>query len=182
MQTNTIHIALTGHRPNKLGGYDLTKPGYADLQADLEQYIRFQLQSHDVVWGHSGLALGADTIWTKAILAMKKEFPGRVFFHAEIPMNQQPTAWFKKTDIDFWHESVANADEKSVYGDLDAVEESFRKKFASKFLNERNEGMVNHANILLAVWDGSSGGTGNAVNYAKKQGATIVLVKPDKYF
>ena len=98
---SVIHIGFTGHRPNKLGGYDLTQPGYRNLQADLESYIRRNLDVYDTVVGHSGLALGGDTIWSKAILSMKDQYPGRVLFHAEIPMLEQHESWFKQSDIDF---------------------------------------------------------------------------------
>ena len=96
-----LHIGLTGHRPNKLGGYDLSQKSYRKLQDYLERFIHHNLQSFDIIIGHSGLALGADTIWSKAILAMRDRNPGRVKLHAEIPMLSQASVWFKKSDIDF---------------------------------------------------------------------------------
>lgn len=180
--SSVIRIALTGHRPSKLGGYDLSKPGYADLQRGLETYIEKNLDVYDTVVGHSGLALGADTIWSKAILAMKAKYPGRVLFHAEIPMLEQAEAWFKPSDIEFWHEQVASADEKSVYGSLAGKSDAERNKLAGKFLNVRNHGMLDHADVLLALHDGSGGGTGNAVAYAKKTGLTTITVHPSVYF
>lgn len=178
-----IRIALTGHRPQKLGGFDLSKPGYAKLQQGLETYIERNLDVYDIVVGHSGLALGADTIWSKAILAMKAKYPGRVFFHAEIPMMEQSSAWFKKSDIDFWKEQIERADEKTVYGSFEGItDDGERRKLAGKFLNERNHGMLDHSDVLLALHDGSGGGTGNAVAYAKKTGLTTITVHPDVYF
>lgn len=179
---SVIHISLTGHRPQKLGGYDLGKPGYIAMQRDLEQYIEKNLAVYGVVWGHSGLALGADTIWSKAILAMKKKHPERVKFHAEIPMLEQPDAWFKKSDIDFWHEQVENADAKSIYGSLEGESEAERKYLAVKFLNLRNDGMLDHANVLLAIHDGSKSGTENALKYAAKIGLKTITVHPSVYF
>ena len=158
MEKSTVHIGFTGHRPNKLGGYDILSQGYVDLQHDLETYIERNLEVFDIVIGHSGLALGGDTIWSKAILAMKGKNPGRVLFHAEIPMMEQAEAWFKQSDIDFWHEQVERADFKTVYGSLAGVEKHKRRGLASKFLNVRNEGMLNHSDVLLALHDGSTGG------------------------
>lgn len=178
-----IHIGLTGHRPNKLGGYDLSAVGYAHLQEDLETHIERNLAVFDVVVGHSGLALGGDTIWSKAILAMKDKHPGRVLFHAEIPMMEQSSAWFKQSDIDFWYEQVDRADFKSVYGSLEGIEDKQKRKFlSSKFMNLRNEGMLDHSGVLLALHDGSSGGTGNAVAYAKKTNLVTHTVHPNVYF
>jgi len=179
---SVLHIGLTGHRPPKLGGYNIQTPAYAHLQRDLEQYIEYQLQHHDVIVGHSGLALGADTVWSKAILAMRERYPKRVFFHAEIPMEEQASAWFKKDDIDFWNLQVNRADFKTVYGRLSDYPENQRRKMAYVFLNKRNEGMLQHSDVLLAVWDGSTGGTGHAVKYAKKCGLETVFIDPEKYF
>lgn len=179
-----IHIALTGHRPNKLGGYDIATPAYKRLQLDMEYYIEYQLTTHDVVYCHSGLALGADTIWSKAILAMKERYPKRVFFHAEIPMMNQKDAWFKKSDIDFWHKQVELADTSTVYDeDFHNYDESMRKRMAGKVLNQRNIGMIDHADVLLAVYDGTtSGGTKNAITYAESKGKEIQYIDPKNYF
>lgn len=179
---NTIHIGFTGHRPQKLGGYDLSQPGYLRMQKDLETYIEKNLEVFDTVVGHSGLALGGDTIWSKAILSMKDKHPGRVLFHAEIPMMEQASAWFKKSDIEFWEEQVERADFKSVYGSLDGSSENERRGLAAKYLNVRNEGMLGHSDVLLALHDGTSGGTGNAVAYAKKTGLVTHTVHPNVYF
>lgn len=178
-----IHVGLTGHRPKKLGGYRINTPAYLRLQQDLELYITYQLQRYDIVVGHSGLALGADTIWSKAILAMRERYPDRVQFHAEIPMMEQPSKWFAKSDIDFWHKQIDEADFKSVYGDLSGCKnDKERRRLATMLLNKRNEGMLDHSDILLAVWDGTSGGTGNAVKYARKTGLEVVRIDPTKYF
>jgi hypothetical protein len=75
MQKTELHIGFTGHRPNKLGGYDLSVQGYIYLQKDLETYIKRNLDVFDVVVGHSGLALGGGTVWSKAILGMTKKNP-----------------------------------------------------------------------------------------------------------
>ena len=42
--------------------------------------------------------------------------------------------------------------------------------------------MVDHADCLLAVYDNNCSirsGTGMTVNYAKKKGASIILIHPD---
>jgi uncharacterized phage-like protein YoqJ len=42
----------------------------------------------------------------------------------------------------------------------------------------RNEWMVDHAQLVIAVWDGSAGGTGNCVKYALKQKKHIYRINP----
>ena len=50
--------------------------------------------------------------------------------------------------------------------------------YAAWKMQKRNQFMVDHSNLLIAVWDGSSGGTSNCVAYAKKIGLQIVLFNP----
>jgi len=177
-----IRIGFTGHRPNKLGGYDLSAPGYANVQQDLEIYIEKNLAVYDIVVGHSGLALGGDTIWSKAIIAMKEKFPGRVFFHAEVPMLEQADAWFKQTDIDLWRAQIDRADFATVYGSLEGLTDAERKKMSGVYLNTRNVGMIEHSDVMLALHDGSAGGTGNAVRDSKKRNVPVLTVHPNVYF
>ncbi|WP_188052008.1 hypothetical protein [Azospirillum sp. Sh1] len=40
-------------------------------------------------------------------------------------------------------------------------------------MNTRNEWMVDHSDRLLALWDGSQGGTANCVRYARGLGRPI---------
>lgn len=182
-----VHIALTGHRPNKLGGYNLVTPAYARLQDDLEAFIHFQLLTYNVVWGHAGLALGADTIWARALFTVQKQVPQRVKFYAEIPMMSQSKQWFKQSDISFWNHQVENCDDSTIYDpDFEKLTETERKYSAGKVLNKRNIGMVDHSDILLALlWADDRGlksGTHNAVKYAQKQNKHIQYINPGNYF
>ena len=43
----------------------------------------------------------------------------------------------------------------------------------------RNEGMGKYANALLALWDGSSSGTGHMIQYALKQGLKVRIWRID---
>ena len=41
----------------------------------------------------------------------------------------------------------------------------------------RNEYMVDHSNLLIAVYNGEAGGTRNTINYAKKKDIEIIVVE-----
>lgn len=45
-------------------------------------------------------------------------------------------------------------------------------------MQRRNEYMVDNSDLLLAVWDGSDGGTANCVGYAKIVGRKIERINP----
>ncbi len=38
--------------------------------------------------------------------------------------------------------------------------------------------MVNNCDMLIAVWDGSDGGTANCVKYAQSKGVDIRIINP----
>ena len=43
-------------------------------------------------------------------------------------------------------------------------------------MDKRNRYMVDHADYILAVWNGCPSGTGNTVRYAHKKGKTIIVI------
>lgn len=45
-------------------------------------------------------------------------------------------------------------------------------------MQKRNEYMVDLADRVIAVWDGSKGGTANCIKYAEKVGKEIIKIKP----
>ena len=42
----------------------------------------------------------------------------------------------------------------------------------------RNKMIVNNADAVLAIWDGSSKGTAFTIDFAKKQGKQVIIVNP----
>ena len=45
-------------------------------------------------------------------------------------------------------------------------------------MQQRNEYMVNHSDKVIAVWNGSSGGTKNCIDYAKNRKKEIIWFFP----
>ncbi len=42
----------------------------------------------------------------------------------------------------------------------------------------RNEYMVDRADLVLALWNGTPGGTGNCVRYARTRGVPVFVIDP----
>jgi len=151
-------VAFTGHRPDKLGGYKLPNDTYIKVCRDIDWLLK-ELNPEKVI---SGMALGVDQ-WA-AHIAYKLGIP----FVAAIPFEGQEMAW------------------------PEASQKTYRvlRKFASEEvivspggysadkMQVRNIWMVDNCDSLIAVWDGSKGGTGNCVEYAKSVERKIYQIDP----
>lgn len=171
MLNDSFHVSLTGHRPEKLDGYRLDTPFYDRLRSTLQQTILDGLRRHGMLTLHSGLALGADTVWSKAILWARAQFPEQIRFVAEVPFPAQADRWPAHGDREFWQHQIDTADQVNYYAE----------RYSVQAMHLRNQGMIKPANLLLAVYDGSSGGTGSAVRFAQQIGVRVFSWHPDQF-
>jgi len=58
------------------------------------------------------------------------------------------------------------------------VETVLTTAYEKDCMKTRNYYMVDHAAVLIAVYDGLFGGTMQTVNYAKKQGLEVIEIRP----
>ena len=138
-------MAVTGHRPNKLGGYG---------EAAHNQRLRLATAAvrhyapQQVI---TGMALGWDQAIAQACVDLK------VPFLAYVPFEGQESAWPSDSQR-YYHELLRKAAEvKFICG----------PGYAAWKMQKRNEAMVDECNRLVALWDGSSGGTANCIAYAR---------------
>lgn len=155
-----MKIAITGHRPNKLGNdYDLTSPLITEIKIRLQSLIDEHKPTHII----SGMALGIDTLW--ALLAIENNIP----LLAAVPCKNQDKMWVEKSKR-LYRDILANSLTDAHYIST--------KEYTPDCMQVRNIWMVNNCDLLIAVWDGSSGGTGNCVKYAQKTKKPIVIINP----
>ena len=172
-QKDKIVISLTGHRPPKLAGYDMSSSYYDRLQIRLENIFQSVLTKYQQIECHSGMALGADTIWARAIIKMKTKYPNKISFIADIPDENQPSRWHKTSQKE-WKQLIENADEIKQYA------YNHEGKSYAYILNQRNIGMIAACDILLAVYNGDpTGGTANGVRDGVRMNKTIVKIDPN---
>src|SRR5687768_12652084 len=77
-------IAVTGHRPDKLGReYDMKGPIYKKIYTELERKV----EHYKPILMITGMSLGVDLIW--ANLAINKKIP----FSAYVPFRGQECKW-----------------------------------------------------------------------------------------
>lgn len=109
-------ISLTGHRPDKLWGYNLNHPKYQQLKETLENIIFTAISKFGKIECHSGMALGADTIWAQAIVNMKNKYPDKITFVADIPCHGQESVWPKSSQTEY-HKLVSHSNTQIYYSD-----------------------------------------------------------------
>lgn len=151
-------LALAGHRPNKLGGYNLPNPTYTFVCKSIENILIEQSPDKII----SGFALGADQ-WFASI-GIKLGIP----VIAAVPFVGQESVWTDK--------------QKKIYGNLLSKCENVVIVSAGGYsvekLNIRNHYLVDNCDKLIAVFDGSNSGTKNAVDYANSKNKEIIFVNP----
>ena len=151
-------LAGTGHRPQKLGGFNIPNQTYINVCQQIKQILINQKPDKVI----SGLALGFDQ-WF-AYIAYSLNIP----FIAAVPFIGQESVWNDKS--------------KKIYKNLlnkaaDVVIVS-EGGYSNEKLQIRNEYMVDHCDKLIACWDGKPSGTANCVNYAKSKSKEILLINP----
>lgn len=147
-------ISGTGHRPDKLGGYDaltlirLTSLAVAVLNKKSPSKVI------------SGMALGWDT--ALALGSIQLGIP----LVAAIPFKGQELSWPKASQNQF----------QEIISKACLIEIVSGGGYHPNKMQTRNEWMVNNSELVVALWDGSSGGTSNCVRYANKVNKPILNV------
>lgn len=148
---SSLIICGTGHRPNKLGGYgeDAQWAVYDTALAGIQR-----LAPDKII---TGMALG----WDQAIawVALELGIP----YIAAIPFEGQEKAWPAESQADY----------QLLLHEAEKVECICEPGYAPWKMQKRNEWMVFHSDLVLALWDGSDGGTANCIRYANKVGKPI---------
>ena len=172
-----MKIAITGHRPNKLGNdYDLVSPMIQKIQNAILSALISNCEMDLTGDGElvkfpnltliTGMALGIDTLFAKIAIA------NNIPFIAAIPCKKQWARWPKKSQMT-WFEIVQHP--------LCTKHYVSRELYSSKCMDKRNEWMVDNCDLLIAVWDETPGGTYNCIKYAIEKDKRIIFINPKHY-
>lgn len=176
-----LRIAFTGHRPNKLGGYDWYNPKNQKIrEAIYKEIIKIIYSTKESEFMFiTGGALGVDQFAFDVVNKMTLNSPNIQNIIA-VPFKDQPNAWFNKNDINRYKEQLKQADRVIYVDELDEYKRTSTPegRYNPQKLQIRNAYMVDNCDILIAVWDGSNSGTGNCVHYAKHKGVKIIQINP----
>lgn len=148
---------FTGHRPEKL---NLSE---SQIKAKLRIKISKAI-SEGYTTFITGMAPGVD-IWAAEIVLEKKSVISDIKLICALPYPE----FCKRKDYDY------NLRAKRIIEQADLVKEvcpSYNKSVFQK----RNIWMVDHSNLVLAVYNGTPGGTKNTIDYAEKNGIKVRML------
>lgn len=148
-------IAGTGHRPDKLGGWDTTDDWWPRLVSVAEESLDRYRPSKVVSGGAAGWDLALSTA------AKNLEIP----LVMAIPFLGQERRWNS-----FW-QGIYN--ESMEYGEVNILTpgEDLSYDIIRQALLDRNVWMVDNCDMVLAMWNGdSSGGTAHCIRTCNTKG------------
>ncbi len=149
-------LAGTGHRPDKLGGYSLQV--YDRLRALAVAALK-KLQPDQVI---SGMALGWDLALAEA--AVQLEIP----LTCALPCVGQYRPWKARSlsICRLWLDLQLEAHRVVLCSDKEFMQDP-------GCMQRRNVWMTDHADQMLALHNGSAGGTANCLRYARLQNKPV---------
>jgi uncharacterized phage-like protein YoqJ len=154
-------LAVTGHRPDKLGGWHIPNPVF-DIIVERMDKALMELQPDIVI---TGMSLGVDQ-WM-AELCIENDIP----FWAAVPFEGQANVWPEHSQARYYE----------ILEHAAKIMNVSPGPYERSKMHIRNRWMVKHCDLLLAVWDGSSGGTRHCVNSALEIGRKIIRVHVPKF-
>jgi uncharacterized phage-like protein YoqJ len=184
-----INISFTGHRPSNknLGGYDWNsnknKKIMLRLLAAIEGIVEElnESQEDNEINFIGGGALGIDQMAIHIVeTAIKDYYDLWITTEIAVPFKNQSVKWYNRTDVIRYEKQLEEADLVTYVDTLDKykIKGYEEGKYYPAKMQKRNEYMVDKSDIVIAVWDGSNGGTGNCVKYARKLHKEIIIIDP----
>lgn len=165
-------VAFTGYRPSKLPfGYDMESDAAIALYNNLTNEYR-KLIDKGFRFFLTGGAVGCDLMAADVVLSLKKEYKKLqipVYHVLCIPCYNHFKGWRQEDKEHF--QRIKKESNQVIYVS--------KSEYYDGCMQKRNRFMVDTSVVLLAVYDGKSGGTKSTVEYAMKKKRKIVTVRPD---
>lgn len=159
--------SFSGHRPQHLPfGMSETDERCAALKVKLKEMIIEAIENDGVTHFITGMALGVDIFAAEIVLDLKKQYP-QITLECAIPCETQAVKWTAK-QRDRYFDIAAKCDKETM----------LQAHYSRDCMEKRNRYMVDHSDILIAVWDGRPSGTGKTVRYAQDCGKTVRVIDP----
>ena len=153
---------FTGHRPAKLPWrYNEEDPRCLALKRRMRDAVEL---AYEQGYRHfiCGMAQGCDLYFCECVLALRNLHPD-VTVEAAVPCPTQADSW-PAAQRERYQNLVAACDFETMVS----------AQYPSSCMQRRDRYMVDHASLLIAVFDGSVGGTRYTMEYAMRRGLSIL--------
>lgn len=177
-----MNIAITGHIPNKSGNdYNLTSPLIEEIKKRIMDILEYMVYSEapkpvTLITGMSFI----DTLFAQIAIAMN------IPFIAAIPFIGQYSKWNNELQRRYLYLLSRATNIQLVSDNCNLTYDLYLDKYdlysykrvdflgaridnVSAEMQKRDKWMVDNADMLISVWDGSNGGTANYIEYANTQ-------------
>ena len=149
-------FAGTGHRPDKLGGYEL------EASLKVIDFATKMMAVHKPTRIISGMAIGWDMALAQAAINLG------IPFHAYVPFEGQELKWPMSTRLYY----------KVLRDKAEHVKICSTGGYSKASMQLRNQQMVDDCDVVAALWNGSAGGTQNCLTYAMMVGKPYINFWP----
>ena len=162
MRARQVSCCFTGHRPEKLPWqYNEADPRCVSVKRRIMDAVE---SAYREGFCHflCGMALGCDQYFCECVLALREVHPD-VTLEAVIPCPTQADAWPPK-QRERYRRLVAACDAETMVS----------THYTPYCMLRRDRYMVDHASLVIAVFDGTPGGTRYTMEYAMGKGIAVV--------
>lgn len=157
MEMRLHRCCFTGHRPEKLSRSE------REIRAELENEIRKAIQDGYVTF-ITGMARGVD-IWAGEIVLKIKREGYRIHLICACPYPGFEDPWSLE-----WQDKY-----QAVLQQSDLIR-YISPHYSRSCFQTRNEWMINHSAMVIAVFNGQPSGTKNTIDYAAKRCVTVLRI------
>lgn len=172
---NNMTLMVTGQRQMTPAGWTgnpwpANNPTIMDWHSKIQQLIYNHVYEYATTTTTTtpefitGMALGADTLFAKAVLSLNVPYA----LHAAVPFKGQESIW----------PAHAKAEYNSILTKCSSITLVCDPGYAAWKMQVRNKWMVDRAHDVLAVWTGKKGGTYNCIAAAKSMNRAITILNP----
>ena len=153
---------FTGHRAAKLPWkYDEADPRCTAFKEKLSAVVSAVYES-GITHFISGMALGCDMYCAEAVIALRREHP-EITLEAAVPYDGQEEKW-SETSRRRYRRILTACDKVTLIQD----------EYSPGCMMRRNKYMVDSSSVLIACYEGLSGGTWNTIKYAAEQDKEVI--------
>lgn len=157
---------FTGHRSQKLPWkFNEQDERCIAMRAKAKELIEEAIKNGYVNF-ISGMALGFDMICAELVLELKEKYP-HIKLICAIPCKTQSNPW--------------HADQQKRYQKIlkqADIKRYISNEYTDSCMHERNDYMLKNSSLVIALYNGTFGGTQSTLKKAEKMGLKVEIIKP----